>query len=134
MAHWILKTEPSVYSFADLRRDRRARWDGISNAQALTHLRQMAKGDDLLIYHSGTEKALVGRATVVGPAYPDPARTDPKLVVVDIAAGAPLPKPVTLAALKVDPAFQDLGLVRQSRLSVVPVPDVLWRRLEAMAG
>lgn len=133
MAYWILKTEPSEFSFADLRRDKRARWDGIGNAQALIHLRQMVKGDGVLIYHSGAEKALVGRAQVLGAAYPDPAKADPKLVVVDVAAGAPLARPVSLAAIKADPAFRELGLVRQSRLSVVPVPEVLWRRLGAMA-
>lgn len=134
MAYWILKTEPTEFSFADLRRDKRARWDGISNAQALIHLRQMAKGDEVLIYHSGAVKALVGRAKVLGAAYPDPAKADPKLVVVDVAAGAPLVRPVPLAAIKADPAFKDLGLVRQSRLSVVPVREDLWRRLAAMAG
>lgn len=134
MAHWILKTEPSEYSFADLRRDRRTRWSGIANAQALIHLRAMAKGDDVLIYHSGGEKALVGRATVVKAAYPDPEQDDARRVVVDIAAGALLANPVTLAAIKADRAFAELGLVRQSRLSVVPVPPALWARLESMMG
>lgn len=134
MAYWILKTEPSEFAFADLRRDKRARWDGISNAQALIHLRQMAKGDEVLIYHSGAEKALVGRARVLGAAYPDPSKADPKLVVVDVAAGAHLARPVPLAAIKADPAFAELGLVRQGRLSVVPVPEALWTRLLAMAG
>ena len=134
MAHWILKTEPSEYSFADLRRDKRTRWEGISNAQALIHLRAMAKGDEVLIYHTGDEKALVGRATVVKGPYPDPAQDDPKRVVVDIAAVAPLARPVSLSAIKADPAFADLGLVRQGRLSVVPVPEPLWHRLEAMGN
>lgn len=134
MAHWILKTEPSEYSFAQLRADRRTAWTGITNAQALIHLRTMAVGDECLIYHTGGEKALVGRATVVKAAYPDPARDAPKLVAVDVAAGAPLPQPVPLAAIKADPAFRELGLVRQSRLSVVPVPPPMWRRLLAMAG
>lgn len=134
MAHWILKTEPSEYSFADLRRDRRTRWSGIANAQALIHLRAMSRGDDLLIYHSGSEKALVGRATLVKAAYPDPDEADPRRVVVDIAAGSPLAAPVTLAAIKADRAFAELGLVRQSRLSVVPVPPGLWARLDGMSG
>jgi predicted RNA-binding protein with PUA-like domain len=133
MAYWILKTEPSEYSFADLRRDKRTRWSGITNAQALIYLRQMAKGDDVLIYHTGDEKALVGRATVVGPAYPDPEQDDAKRVVVDIAAGEPLAVPVSLAAIKADGAFAELLLVRNGRLSVVPVPPRMWSRLEAMA-
>jgi predicted RNA-binding protein with PUA-like domain len=133
MAHWILKTEPSDYSFADLRRDKRTRWSGITNAQALIHLRQMAKGDEVLIYHTGDEKALVGRATVVAAAYPDPELADAKRVVVDIAAGEALPAPVSLAAIKADGAFAELGLVRNGRLSVVPVPPAMWRRLEVMA-
>ena len=133
MSHWILKTEPSDYSFADLRRDKRTRWSGITNAQALIHLRQMAKGDEVLIYHTGDEKALVGRATVVTPAYPDPELADAKRVVVDIAAGEALPAPVSLAAIKADGTFAELGLVRNGRLSVVPVPPVIWRRLEVMA-
>ena len=133
MAHWILKTEPSEYSFADLRRDGRTRWSGITNAQALIHLRQMAKGDEVLIYHTGDVKALVGRGTVVRPAYPDPEQADAKRVVVDIAAGEALPAPVSLAAIKADGTFAELGLVRNGRLSVVPVPPAMWGRLEAMA-
>jgi predicted RNA-binding protein with PUA-like domain len=132
MAYWILKTEPSEFSFADLRRDRRTRWSGITNAQALIHLRQMAKGDEVLIYHTGGEKALVGRATVVTPAYPDPEQADARRVVVDIDAGEPLPAPVSLAAIKADGAFAGLGLVRNGRLSVVPVPPAMWSRLEGM--
>jgi predicted RNA-binding protein with PUA-like domain len=133
-AHWILKTEPSAYAFADLRREGTARWDGITNAQALIHLRAMTKGDLVLVYHSGTEKALVGRGTLARAAYPDPAARDPKRVAVDVRAGEPLPQRVTLAAIKADPAFRELGLVRNSRLSVVPVPPELFDRLLALAG
>jgi predicted RNA-binding protein with PUA-like domain len=132
MSYWILKTEPSDYSFADLRRDKRTRWSGITNAQALIHLRQMAKGDDVLIYHTGDEKAAVGHARVAKAAYPDPKQQDPKLVVVDLEAGKPMHTPVTLKAIKADPAFADLALVRQGRLSVVPVPAALWQRLLKM--
>ncbi len=133
-AHWILKTEPSTYGFADLHREGTARWDGITNAQALIHLRAMARGDQVLVYHSGAEKALVGRATVVRAAYPDPAAGDPRRVAVDVRAGAPLPQRVTLAAIKADPAFRELGLVRNARLSGVPVPPALFDRLLGMAG
>jgi predicted RNA-binding protein with PUA-like domain len=132
MAHWILKTEPSEYSFADLRRDKRTRWGGITNAQALIHVRQMAKGDEALIYHTGDERALVGHAKVLGAPYADPEQGDPRLVAVDIGAGQPLPRPITLAEIKADPAFATLGLVRQGRLSVVPVPPEQWGRLLAM--
>lgn len=132
--HWILKTEPNTYSFDSLVRDRRTVWDGISNALALKHVRSMAKGDRAMIYHTGDVKAIVGLATIASTPYPDPKTDDPKLSVVDIEAGRPLPSPVSLAAVKADPAFADLGLVRMSRLSVIPVPPDQWRRLLAMAG
>ena len=110
--HWILKTEPSDYSFADLQRDRRTRWSGVSNPVALKHLRSMAPGDEVMIYHTGGEKRIVGLARVAGAPY-----------------GEPIAKPVTLAAIKADAAFAELALVRQGRLSVVPVPAPLWKRL-----
>jgi predicted RNA-binding protein with PUA-like domain len=132
--HWILKTEPSGYGFTDLVRDRRTRWDGVSNAVALKHLRSMLEGDDALIYHTGDEKSLIGLARIASAPYPDPTSEDPRLVVVDVEAGKPLPRQVTLAEIKADPAFKDLGLVRLSRLSVVPVEDEQWKRLLKMAG
>lgn len=132
--HWILKTDADTYPFDSLVRDRRTVWDGISNALALKHVRSMAKGDPVMIYHSGDDKAIVGLATIVSAPYPDPKAKDPKLAVVDIQAGSRLPKPVSLAAIKADPAFADLLLVRMSRLSVIPVPPAHWRRLLAMAG
>jgi predicted RNA-binding protein with PUA-like domain len=131
---WILKSEPSAYSFADLIREGRTAWNGVTNALALKHLRSMAAGDHALIYHTGDEKAAVGLARIVRAAYPDPKLDDPKLVVVDVQADRPLPKPVPLAAVKADPAFADLGLVRMPRLSVVPVAADQWKRLLAMAG
>ena len=132
--HWILKTEPSEYGFSDLVRARRARWDGISNAVALKHLGSMLEGDDALIYHTGNEKSVVGRARIASAPYPDPSRDDPKLVVVDVDAGEALPRPVTLAEIKADPTFSQLGLVRMPRLSVVPVEPAQWDRLIRMAG
>jgi len=132
--HWILKTEPSTYGFPDLVRDRRTCWDGVSNAVALKHLRSMLEGDDALIYHTGDEKALIGLARIASAPYPDPAQKDERLVVVDIEAGKPLPRQVSLAEIKAEPAFKDLGLVRLSRLSVVPVEPDQWKRLLAMAG
>jgi predicted RNA-binding protein with PUA-like domain len=132
--HWILKTEPSTYGFTDLVRERRTRWEGVSNAVALKHLRSMLEGDDALIYHTGNEKSLVGLARIASAPYPDPARKDERLVVVDVEVGKALPRPVSLAEIKADPAFKDLGLVRLPRLSVVPVEPDQWKRLLAMAG
>jgi predicted RNA-binding protein with PUA-like domain len=130
-AYWILKTEPGTYSLDDLKRERRTRWDGVTNPVALKHLRSMRAGDQAFIYHTGDEKAIVGLARVASDGYPDPA--NPKLAMVDLEFRQPVVAPVSLAAIKADPAFQDLALVRQGRLSVVPVPESLWRRLLAMA-
>ena len=131
---WILKSDPDTYGFDELARDRKTVWDGVSNALALKHIRSMAQGDRVFVYHSGDEKALVGLARIVSEPYPDPKAGDPKLTVVDIEAGERLPRPVTLAAVKADPAFAELGLVRMSRLSVIPVPAAQWSRLLGMAG
>jgi predicted RNA-binding protein with PUA-like domain len=132
--HWILKTEPSTYGWSDLVRDRRTRWDGVSNAVALKHLRSMHEGDDALVYHTGDEKSIVGLARVASEPYPDPAADDPRLVAVDIEAVRPLARQVSLAEIKADPAFAELALVRLSRLSVIPVSEVHWKRLMSMAG
>jgi predicted RNA-binding protein with PUA-like domain len=131
--YWILKTDADTYPFDQLVRERRAVWDGVSNALALKHIRSMAKGDHAFIYHSGDDKALVGLARIVSDPYPDPKSDDPKLAVVDIEAGDRLAHPVTLATIKADPAFAELGLVRMSRLSVVPVPADQWKRLLSLA-
>ena len=133
-AYWILKTEPSTYSYDDLERERRAVWDGVKNAQALIHIRSMKAGDRALIYHSGDGKAVVGLARITSAPYADPAAADPKLAVVDIEPERRLPREVTLTEIKAEPAFAQLGLVRQGRLSVVPVPPDQWRKLLAMAG
>ncbi len=132
--HWILKTEPSTYGWSDLVRDRRTRWDGVSNAVALKHLRSMHEGDDALVYHTGDEKSIVGLARVASEPYPDPAADDPRLVAVDIEAVRPLARQVSLAEIKADPAFAELALVRLSRLSVIPVSEMHWKRLMSMAG
>ena len=132
--YWILKTEPSTYSFADLVKAKRAVWDGVANPVALKNLRAMAKGDDALIYHTGDEKAVVGVATILSAAYPDPKQKDPRFVVVDIKAVRPLKRAVTLAEIKADPAFADLALVRQGRLSVVPALAAQWHRLVKLGG
>ena len=134
MAYWILKTDADSYPFDQLERERRAVWDGVTNALALKHIRSMAPGDTALIYHSNVGKELVGLARITSAPYPDPKRQDPKLVVVDLEADRRLPNTVPLAAIKADPAFADLGLVRMSRLSVIPVPAQQWKKLLQMGG
>ncbi len=132
--YWILKTEPTTYSFDDLVREKRTAWDGVKNAVALKHIRAMRSGDQALIYHSGKQKAVVGLAKIVSAPYPDPEQGDPKLAVVDIAAGLPLPNPVELKQIKADAAFKDLGLVRMGRLSVMPASAAQWKRLLKLGG
>jgi predicted RNA-binding protein with PUA-like domain len=131
---WLLKSEPGTYSFADLLQEKRAVWDGITNPLALKHLRQMKVGDDLLIYHSGEQKAVVGTAKVSKTAYPDPRQKNEKLVVVEIHGGQPLAKPVTLAQIKADKRFAGWALVRMSRLSVVPTTPEQWKAVMQMGG
>jgi len=126
---WLLKTEPSSYGYDDLERDRRTTWDGVTNPVALRNLRAMKEGDAALIYHTGDEKAVVGTALVARPAYPDPKSKDPRRVVVDLTAGGRLPRPVTLAEIKAMAAFRDSPLVRQGRLSVVPLTKEQWNAL-----
>jgi predicted RNA-binding protein with PUA-like domain len=131
---WLLKTEPAAYSYADLERDGATAWDGVSNNAALLHLRAMRPGDLALIYHTGDERLAVGLAEIASAPYADPRLNDPKLVVVDIKPLRRLARPVTLATIKADPAFGDFALVRQGRLSVVPVSAEQWARLLALAG
>jgi len=134
MGYWILKTEPSTYSFDDLVKQRNAVWDGVKNPLALKHMRAMQPGNEVLIYHTGDEKAAIGLAHVTKSAYPDPKKKDPKLVVVDLKAGAKLAAPVTLATIKSDPAFRELALVRMPRLSVFPATATQWQRLLRLGG
>jgi predicted RNA-binding protein with PUA-like domain len=131
---WILKTDSDVYPFDQLERERKAVWDGVSNPVALKHIRSMTPGDPLLIYHSGVTKEIVGLARVTSAPYTDPKRGDPKLTVVDIEVERRLPRTVSLAAIKAEPSFAQLALVRQPRLSVIPVPESQWKKLLAMAG
>jgi predicted RNA-binding protein with PUA-like domain len=133
MARWLLKTEPSTYCFDQLVKDKKTTWDGVANATALQHLRAMKKGDAVLIYHTGGEKAAVGVAEVASNPYPDPKRDDEKLVVVDLKPKRRLARPVTLPQIKADPAFAGWDLLRIGRLSVVPVPDTMWARIEALS-
>jgi len=131
---WLLKTEPGEYSFEDLTRDGQTRWDGVRNALALRHLSAIRQGDVLLIYHTGTVRAVVGLAQAVSEPYPDPTQTDPRLAVVDVAPVRQLPGPVPLTAIKADPRFRGWDLVRLPRLSVMPVPEPLWRAILRLAG
>jgi predicted RNA-binding protein with PUA-like domain len=131
---WLLKTEPDNYSYADLERDGATTWDGVANNTALMHIRTMQPGDLALIYHTGDERQAVGLAEITSAPYADPKLGDPKLVVVDLKPLRRLPQPVTLAAVKADPAFADFALVRQGRLSVVPVTPEQWGKLLGMAG
>ncbi|MCC6349528.1 MAG: EVE domain-containing protein [Candidatus Eisenbacteria bacterium] len=134
MAAWLFKTEPSDYAFADLVRDRRAVWEGISNALALIHLRKVKKGDVVVIYHTGAEKRAVGLAYAAGDPYTDPKLKDPKRAVVDLSPGQSLPSPVPLATFKTDLVLRATELVRNSRLSVMPLSDVQLARLLQLAG
>jgi predicted RNA-binding protein with PUA-like domain len=114
--HYLLKTEPTVYSFADLQREKATVWDGVTNPVAVKHLREMPKGAKLVIYHTGDEKQAVGTASVESVDA-----SDPKVPQVRIKAGKPIPKPVTLAEMKAHKLFSESPLVRQGRLSVVPL-------------
>jgi predicted RNA-binding protein with PUA-like domain len=134
MAFWLMKTEPSEFSYSDLEREKRAVWDGVTNNTALIHIRAMRKGDRALIYHSGGEKSLVGLADIVSDPYPDPKVGDAKVVVVEIAPAGRLSRPVTLGAVKKEKEFASFELIRISRLSVMPVPPALWKKLLAMAN
>jgi len=130
---WLFKTEPSVYSFQQLQNDKKTMWDGVKNNLALKNLRDIAKGDAIIIYHTGDEKAAVGIARALGGAYPDPSQKNPRLLVVDIEAVKPLPRPVTLAEVKANKKLANFDLVRLSRLSIMKVSDDQWEILEGMA-
>ncbi len=132
--YWLLKTEPSDYSYADLNRDGKTVWDGVSNNLALKHLRNIKTGDLAFLYHTGKERALVGIAEVISDPYPDPKKSDAKLAVVAVKAREELPQSVSLAEVKADSEFSDFLLVRLPRLSVMPVTPAQWNRLLARAG
>lgn len=127
MAAWLFKEEPSHYDFAALQRDGRTVWDGVANALARKHLRQVRRGDRVFFYATGKEKAVVGEMRAVSDPRSD--GDDPAGVVVEVEAVRPLPHPVTLARLKDDPLLADWDLVRLPRLSVMPVTEEQWRRV-----
>ena len=127
---WLLKTEPTAYAYEDLEKAGTATWDGVTNPVALKNLRRMQEGDRAIIYHTGDEKAAVGLARVTKAAYPDPKAGDPKRVVVDLEPVGRLARPVALARIKSLPVFAESPLVRQGRLSVVPLTHAQWTALE----
>lgn len=132
MAHWLIKSEPSAYSWDQLVKDKKTSWTGVRNPQAAMNLKAMKVGDLCFFYHSNEGKEIVGIAKVVKTAYPDPTDKAGKAVTVDVAAVEPVKQTVTLAAIKADPRLKDFGLVRQSRLSVVPVNDEQWKLISKM--
>jgi predicted RNA-binding protein with PUA-like domain len=132
--NWLIKEEPTHYSFNDLVRDRRTSWTGVRNPVAQKHLQSIRQGDRIFFYHTGDVKAVVGIAKAASAPYPDPEDTDGKFYAIDVAPVKKLKSPVTLAAVKADKAFASFPLVRISRLSVMPVTDEEWKRIESMAG
>jgi len=131
--NWLFKEEPSHYSFDALVKDKRAVWSGVKNPVAQKHLRAVKRGDGIFYYHTGNEKSVVGIALALGDAYPDPEDKTGRSAVVDVGPVRKLERPVTLAEIKADARFKTFPLVRISRLSVMPVSDVEWKRIEKMA-
>ena len=132
--NWLFKEEPTHYSYDDFAKDGKAVWSGVKNPLAQKHLRTVNKGDRIFYYHTGDEKAVVGIAKALRNAYPDPDDRSGRHAVVEVAPVKKLPRAVTLAEIKADPAFKDFPLVRISRLSVMPVSDAEWNRIEKLAA
>jgi predicted RNA-binding protein with PUA-like domain len=132
--NWLFKEEPANYSFDAFTKDKKTVWSGVRNPVAQKHLHAVKKGDNVFYYHTGNEKSVVGIARAAGNAYPDPDDPAGKAAVVEIVPVKKLPRPVTLAEIKADPFFKTFPLVRISRLSVMPVSDAEWKRIEGMAG
>jgi predicted RNA-binding protein with PUA-like domain len=131
--NWLFKEEPTHYSYDELVKDKKTMWSGVKNPLAQKHLRSVRKGDRIFYYHTGDEKAVVGICKALGDAYADPADKAGKASVVDVAPVQKLTRPVTLAEIKADSSFKDFPLVRISRLSVMPVTDAEWARIEKMS-
>ncbi len=134
MRHWLLKSEPSAYSWEQLVKDGRTGWNGVRNYQAANNLKAMKAGDRAFFYHSNDGLDIVGIIEIVKAAYPDPSDKTGRFVMVDVKPVEPVKNPVTLAQIKAEKKLADFALVRQSRLSVVPVTDEEWRLLCKMAG
>jgi predicted RNA-binding protein with PUA-like domain len=131
--NWLFKEEPANYNYDRLVRDGKTSWTGVRNPVAQKHLRSVKKGDRIFFYHTGNEKAVVGIAKAAADAYPDPADKSGKLYAVDVAPVKKLTQPVTLAAVKADKFFESFALTRVPRLSVMPVSDQEWERIERMS-
>ena len=129
--NWLVKEEPENYSYSTFVQDKTTVWAGVRNPVAQRNLREMKKGDRVFFYHTGKEKQIVGTATVAKSAYPDPKNEN--LVVVELAAGKALKRPVTLAEIKADKRFADMPLARIPRLSVQPVTDAQWEMIEGIS-
>ena len=134
MAHWLVKSEPDAFSWDQQVQNGTEPWTGVRNALASNNLKAMKQGDRAFFYHSNIGKQIVGMVEVAREAYPDPTDETGRWVCVDMKALGPMPKPVTLAAIKADPEFADLALVRMSRLSVSPVSEAHWAKLCRMGG
>ncbi|MBX3482830.1 EVE domain-containing protein [Phenylobacterium sp.] len=132
--YFLVKSEPETYAFDDLRRDGRTVWDGVRNFAARGHLKEMKLGDQVLFYHSGDSKAVVGVAEVARESFPDASDETGRFLAVELKYVRPLKAPVTLAALKAEPSLADLKMVRQGRLSVSPVKPGEWKAILRMAG
>jgi predicted RNA-binding protein with PUA-like domain len=133
MAQWLVKEEPEHYNYAELEREGKTVWAGVKNPLAQKHLRGIRRGDRIFYYHTGKEKSVVAIAAATSDAYPDPKDASGKLFVVDVAPSSRLTRPVTLAEIKADAAFASFPLVRMSRLSVMPVSDAEWARIEKIS-
>lgn len=133
-SYWLVKSEPNAYSWDDLVRDEWTFWDGVRNYESRNNLRNMARGDILLYYHSGKEMSVVGVAEVTREHYQDPTTEDARWVAVDIKPLEPLPRAVTLAEIKAEPRLSDMQLVRRGRLSVTPVTESEYGIVAAMSG
>jgi predicted RNA-binding protein with PUA-like domain len=132
--NWLFKEEPTHYNFDALVKDKKTVWSGVRNPVAQRNLRSVKKGDRIFYYHTGDEKSVVGVAKALGDAYPDPDDEAGKAHVVDVGPVKKLARPVTLKEIKADTWFKDFDLVRISRLSVMPVSDAQWARIEKMSG
>ena len=132
--HWLVKSEPGSYSWERFVREGSAVWDGVRNPQAQANLAAMAKGDLVLFYHSGEGRSVVGIAKVARTAYPEPGAQDPRRVAIDLVPVGALARPVTLAEIKAVRSLAKIALVRQSRLSVMPLPPEAYERIVALAG
>lgn len=132
MAYWLVKSEPETYAWSRMVSDKRTHWDGVRNYQASNNLKAMAKGDLAFFYHSGGESEIVGIVRLVKAYYPDPSDEAGRFGMVDFEAVKPMAKPVSLSSIKADARMKDFALVRQSRLSVVPVSAEQWRMVLAM--